>query len=384
VPEHPEGLALISAARRLAPLAAAHAARGEADRCLRPPVVEALRSAGFSRYFVPARWGGSQGSFTAYAAAVAEVARADPSAGWCASLAAATGRLAAFLPEPGQHAAWSQGPDALIVGALLPAGQAERARGGWVLRGRWPFVSSLSCSDLALVSCGVPRSGAGAEIRMFLLRRGAYEVHATWDSVGMCATGTDTLVLAEPAFVPDEHTVTRDALLAGRADDAVPACHAVPLRSASGLTFTSPILGAAEGALAAGAEAAARACGPAAEDGFPDSCWALESALERGGDDVAAARHLLLRAARDADEGVVRSPAGAVRAQRNQVAAAELLVRSVNRLLRAAGAQDRRDDAALQRFCRDANCALNHPSLQWGPVAEAYAASVGPVHGSGG
>ncbi|MGH1556134.1 hypothetical protein ACRAWF_43230 [Streptomyces sp. L7] len=112
-------------AREVGEVAATHAAKAELDRRLGPEVTESIRAAGFARHFVPVRWGGSEGTFGVFARTVAEVAAGDASAAWCASIAATLGRIAAFLPEEGQRAVWGDGPDAFVVGALMPGGNAR-------------------------------------------------------------------------------------------------------------------------------------------------------------------------------------------------------------------------------------------------------------------
>ena len=352
-------------------LAAAHARQAEQERRLSPKVFEAIRSAGFARHFVPAAWGGTEGGFEDCLCAVAEVARHDPSAGWCAAIAATLGRMTGFLPEEGRRAVWAEGPEVLVVGALVPGGQALAEPGGWRLSGSWPYVSGVHSSDCALLACRVPAPGTAApEVRFLLAPRAAYRVEETWQTVGMRGTGSHTLVLDEPLFVPESHSFVHTDLLAGRPCGDEPAPLTVPLRNVSGLTFAGPVLGAVRGALDAWSLAArARR---RSTDG--------ELALARSAAETDAAALLLSRAARDADSGGGEDEETGARAQRDQAAATDLLLGAVNRLVRHGGTNAQHDSEDLQRFWRDANTGAAHAVLQWEPAARRFAAAVlGPA-----
>lgn len=369
--DHP----LVVAARGLAPLAADRAADSERGRRLSKELVEEIRAAGFARHFVPARWGGDEGGFGPFVAAVAEAAVGDPSAAWCASIAATLARMAAYLPEAGRRAVWSQGPDTLVAGALMPAGTAVARPGGWLLEGSWPYLSGIHGADFALLCSPVPMPDGERQVRFLLVPRDAYSVEETWFTMGMRGTGSDTVVL-EPCFVPVEHTFRRDELVAGRPGAA--ACYAAPLRGVSGLSFAAPMLGGAEAMLRAWSAAAARkrSVPRDADRMAQDSGVAADLDLARGSAETDAARLLVLRAAAVADAGQAVSPPLAARAQRDCAAAADLLTAAVNRLLRSAGTGAQSESSALQRYWRDTNAAAGHAVLQWEPAARGFAAAV--------
>ncbi|WP_406346640.1 hydrolase [Streptomyces sp. NBC_00648] len=355
----------------VAPLAAEHARDGDRDRRLHPKVHEALRGAGFARHFVAARWGGDEGGFLPCLEAVAQVAQEDPSAGWCASVTATLSRMAGFLPEEGQRTVWADGPDALVVGALVPGGSAAAAPGGWLLHGRWPYVSGVHASDFALLAAQVPVPGGDPEVRFLLVPRSAYDIERTWDTVGMRGTGSDTVVLDE-VFVPREHSFLRDELASGRAQGTAPKSLCVPLQNVSALTFAGPVLGAVRGAGEAWSRAVVRK--RAARPG-PVGSSAVELDLARSAAFTDAAELLLARAASDADRGLLADAWAGARAQRDQVAAVDLLLDAVNRLQRTGGTGAQSVHGELQRFWRDANAGAGHAVLQWEPAARRFAAA---------
>src|SRR5207253_1221597 len=74
------------ALERAVAAAGSRASTADLDRCLDPEVVDALTRAGFSRHFVPRRWGGDEETFGALLTRAAAVGEACASAAWCAAL----------------------------------------------------------------------------------------------------------------------------------------------------------------------------------------------------------------------------------------------------------------------------------------------------------
>ncbi|MFE0733509.1 hydrolase [Streptomyces sp. NPDC058855] len=365
---HPSRIAsttVVAAADDVAKVAAEHARAAEHDRRLAPDVVRCLLDAGFARHFVPRRHGGDAGTFEEIVRAVATVGEGCTSAAWAASLTASLGRMAAYLPEAGQRRVWADGPDTLIVGALMPFGRARRQEGGWRIDGGWPYVSAVDYADWALV-CAMttePRPVA----RFFAVPRGEFRTEDTWSSVGMRGTGSNTLSV-DGVFVPDELTFTRETVATGFAGEDEAPCHRVPLKAVNGLCFAAPVLGAARAALAAWRETTAPR--HTSESGGLDEAAAL--VLGRASAEADTAALLLGATARTADGGRV-SALDVARSSRDCALAAELATAAVDRLFASAGTRAHQDSAPLQRHWRDAHTAAGHVVLGFAPAAEAYA-----------
>lgn len=347
-------------AQELASVAARHADRADAERLLPRPVAEGIRDAGFARHFVPARWGGRDGSAVELLEAVSALAQGCTSAGWCASVIAAAGRMGAYLPEEAQQELWAKGADSTVVGALIPRGSATAVRGGWRVTGEWSFTSAVDFSDWALVCALAPEDGKQVPW-FFALPRQDYRVADTWTSLGMRGTGSNTL-LADNVFVPAQRGFLREDMLVGRSVGSDARCHTAPLRLLSGLVFGAPALGAARAALRAWEDSAR---GAAEEETGP------LSALARATIAVDSAQLLLERAARVADAPqataleLVRSPADCAYA-------VEQLVDVVESLLRASGSAGQLAGHPVQRVWRDVHSLASHVALRFDPAARAY------------
>ena len=338
---------------KAAELAGRHAAAAEVDRRLLPEVAHALVAAGFPGHFVPAAHGGVDGGAAALLDMAETVGRSCTSAAWCGALTAGAARMGVYLPERGQAELWADGPDAVVAGALIPVGRAEPARGGWLLSGAWPVTSAVDHADWALV--------AAEPGPLFLaVPRPVWRVLASWDAAGMRGTGSNTLVLPEPVFVPAHRAFDRAEMLRGNAVGSTSPCHVAPLRAISGILFAAPALGAARGALSAWAGGAADA---------PDDRRVLAEATTT----VDAAALLLRDVAVRCDRGEL-PPDATLRNAHHCAVAVGLLVDVAERLVRTAGFRAQQAVHPLQRFWRDLHTLAAHVALRAHPAADAYGA----------
>ncbi|MEU6392953.1 acyl-CoA dehydrogenase family protein [Streptomyces sp. NPDC046939] len=353
-----------------------HAAREDQDlleegRRLTDRVADALVADGFARHFVPERWDGCAGTFTALLDAVSSVAETCASTAWCAALYAAHGRLASYLPEEGQRALWGRTPDVCVAASVVPPqGRAERVDGGWRLTGEWTMASGVDQADWVLLASLAegPAGAAGParENRVFAVPRPDVKVRDTWHPIGMRGTGSNT-VEAE-VFVPEHLSFTVSDL--ARAQPHAARCHTVPFPLVAGLIFAAPVLGAAEGILRHWWN---QQClrtrpdgGTAAQQPFQQRVLARASAH------IQSARLLLERAAQRADTAPI-TPLLVAENQRDVAAAVELCGTAADEMLHAAGARALDDTNPLQRAWRDITAARAHGTLDPEKAAAAYA-----------
>ncbi|MFG2231679.1 hydrolase [Streptomyces sp. NPDC048723] len=359
-------------------VAARHAVSAEREWRLAAETVDAVVAAGFARHFVPVACGGNAGSFTALSQAIAELGEACPATAWCASVTAHLARMAAYLPSEGFHEIWQNGPDAVIVGSLIPAGRAEQAPGGWRLTGRWSYVSAVDHSDWALL-CGTVPGEEGPQARMFAVPRSDYTSVDSWSDIGMRATGSHSLV-AEDVFVPERRVMDRNILLDGASAGSPASCHAVPLRAVNALSFATPALGAARGVLQLWQDGVAAKL-LKAQRGPSVSRAAYETVLARAAGEIDSAQLLLERAAGIADRASALTPLLEARNLRDCAFAMDLLVTAADRLFRSAGTGAHSVDAPMQRYWRDIHSMSSHVVLQFDAAAGAYAGAVWDTRG---
>ncbi|WP_329580384.1 acyl-CoA dehydrogenase family protein [Kitasatospora sp. NBC_01250] len=350
------------------------ALQADRDRQLASKAVEALTDAGFSRHFVPRRFGGSAGTFSDFVAATTEVSQGCAAAGWCASLFASHARLAAYLPAEGQQAVWREGPDARISAGFVPNGEARSVSGGWRLSGSWNFISGVDFAHWVLLTAWEPGI-AEKRLRFFAVPRRDCAVEDTWFTVGLRGTGSRTVIL-DDVFVPVARTFSQAVLLAGTAPETEPVgCHGVPLRLVNGLTMLTPAFGSALGALSAWTGWIGRKTevlmGRTVQAAEKPS---VQSVLARASFAIDAAGLLLGRIAAQADAGA--GPQTVPRNHRDFALIAETLTEAVDRLQHGSGARGQLEGSAVERAWRDVHAAASHAALEFDSNVGVYARSV--------
>ncbi|MFD4716636.1 hydrolase [Streptomyces sp. NPDC058430] len=348
---------LVAAVDGVRLLAARHAADADTGRSLSREVTDAIREAGFARHFVAARFGGTEGSFADLTRAVMSVGEGCAASAWCASLAAYSARFASHLPEQGHQELWGAGPDTVVATGLMPAGRARQADGGWRVTGEWAYVSAVDFADWVMVCAAVAGGEGPPQLRFFTLPRGTYTVRETWDSIGMRATGSHTVVV-DDVFVPAHLTFDRTDMLTGRNGASRVSAHNVPFQAVGGLTFIAPVVGAATGALAA--------CTGSIQGRRRNQT--AELTVVRASGRIDAARHLVAENAQVLDQRLF-TPEHMARNERNATFAAEILREAVALLVGAAGTGGLGEGHTLQRFWRDITSATSHVALQYDTAA---------------
>jgi indole-3-acetate monooxygenase len=151
--------------------------------------------------------GGLGASRVAFFEATEAIARADGSAGWCASLCNII-NLTAFmgLPPEGREEVFGHGPVACWA-ALAPNAQATPEAGGYRVSCPGAFGSGSSLASWVLVATNAGDPGAG-EYRAFLVPKAEVEIkEGSWDVMGLRATASLDYAITD-RLVPTRRTWT--------------------------------------------------------------------------------------------------------------------------------------------------------------------------------
>lgn len=220
-----------------------------------PETISEIIQSGLVRSLVPERWGGHELSWKTLAATSKEVAKADPSAGWCYALLLLHSWMAAFFPDQAQADIWLDNPNACIASSLNPSPdmQISKVEGGYRLSGKWGFSSGITHSDWVLIIVPVPQFDGGQEkkVHYFLVPKSDMKVHDTWHVIGLRGTGSNVIELTD-VFVPEHRTMELDpwntlGITPGMQVNTVP-LYRIQLSAIMPATLVSVILGATIGA----------------------------------------------------------------------------------------------------------------------------------------
>lgn len=169
-------------------------------------VIAEFKKAGLYRASTPRRFGGEPLPPAEFLRLIERISEVDASAGWVASFGSSLVYLAA-LPLDTQAELYADGPDVTFAAGLFPVQPAERADGGYRVRGRWKFASGCKGADIIGVGIKAGEDEAGRPLTA-LLRPGQLEIAENWDVVGLRGTGSHDLVVHD-TVVPEEWTFVR-------------------------------------------------------------------------------------------------------------------------------------------------------------------------------
>ena len=205
------GEAIVEAVGALTPQIRAACAEIEANRCLPQAIVNAMKRAGAFRMTMPREWGGPELDPLSQIRVIETLSYADGSVGWCAMINSDGGYFSAYL-NPTVARAMYRDLDAPTGGSLLFTGRAEAVDGGYLVNGRWPFVSGCKHCDWLIFSCnviehGAPRTTSNGlpERRFCFVPAGETEILDTWYTTGLRGSGSHDVALNN-IFVPAERT----------------------------------------------------------------------------------------------------------------------------------------------------------------------------------
>jgi 3-hydroxy-9,10-secoandrosta-1,3,5(10)-triene-9,17-dione monooxygenase len=363
---------LMARAEALVPQLRERAARAEELRQMPDETIADLHSAGLFRMLQPARVGGSELPFRALFELTAVIGQGCGSTSWVlANLAAHHWLLGMWHPEA-QEEIWSESADSLISSALIfPRGRASRVPGGYRLSGRWSFSSGIDASSWNMVGAIVSDEETGqSEARMFLLPKSDYTIIDTWQVIGLGATGSKDVEVAD-VFVPAYRTLSTERIRGGpnRGSELNPgSLYRLPAVSLFGFAIAGVSLGIARGAIWHFAETTRNRLSAYTGRNIAD-LNNIQIHLAEAAALADAAEALALRDCDEAthitDAGIVPSIEQRGRYKRDGAFAATLCTRAVDVLFSATGGGAIYARNPIQRAFRDVHAANAHYNLNW-------------------
>jgi alkylation response protein AidB-like acyl-CoA dehydrogenase len=372
---------LRNAARELAPLLRQRARRTEEERRVSDEVTAMFHQAGFFRLMQPARYGGYEYGFTAFLDVISELGRGCTSSSWSCSLGAIHQWLVATFPQQAQDDMWLKTPEAIAAGSYAPATMAEAVDGGYRIKGKWKFASNVDNSSWAILGVQFPPADKGLPpaAGFLLVPRTEWTVEDDWFMAGQAGTGSKTVVIEEPVFVPAH----RRLLFSEASSNAPPGSqvntnplYRIPFLSAVPVCLVAPLLGTAQGAV----DAFIELCGTRTTRGAVagggnqlSQFFPVQSRLAEAAASVDAARLLIDRDTTEVEQMAMRGETITVdkriRNRRDHAFAARLSQQAVEAVFASVGGAGLALDQPIQRMWRDANAIARHISLNWDAVS---------------
>ena len=361
-----DGAKLLEAARGLRAEILAVRDNIESERRLPDGLVEKLRGAQLFELWLPQKFGGPALHPLDFLPVVEELARADGSVGWCATVSAVFSLLAGGLQE--EVAREIFGDRAVVAGTINPTGKAVAADGGFRVTGRWGYGSGISHSRWVLGNCvvhdddGPRRQPNGApEMRFMFFPKEQVEVIDTWRVGGLRGTGSHDFAV-ENLFVPAQRSMPAFATV-GVQDGSL---YRVPIISLFCVSLAAVTLGLARAAVDAFVELAGAKI-PAGGQALLRDKPSAQIDVARAEAMLRAARAGLVEAIETQWEEVSagQPPSLAARAgvRLATTFVGEACIRAIELVYSAAGGSAILESGRLDRCFRDARVAIQHIGL---------------------
>jgi alkylation response protein AidB-like acyl-CoA dehydrogenase len=187
----------------------------ESGRRLPEPLVVRLHEARLLRMLLPRAVGGDQMAPASYLLAVEEVARHDGSTGWIVFVANSCALIAAYLDPAAARTVFGD-PRSTVAWGPPNGSRATAGAGGYRVSGTWDFASGCRHASWMGAHCPVVEADGSLRrdargrplIRTLLFPAREATVLDTWNTIGLCGTGSESYRV-DDVFVPEAFSAAR-------------------------------------------------------------------------------------------------------------------------------------------------------------------------------
>lgn len=360
---------LLKAAQSLVPAILANLDRIDDERQLPPELAARMARHRLFCLYAPEALGGPElDPLTAFRV-VEAISRADGSAGWCVFNGSAITSAIARLTVDAAKEIFGDPPAILGSGSARPEGTATITEGGYLINGRWNYLSGIDHSTALFLNCrllnhdGSPaRNHDGSPAtRVAVVPVSAGAVLNTWTTLGMRGTASNDCEFTD-VFVPAHHSYRRGD------PSHYPGSLYNPAQTAILISWTlaaGNALGMAGGAMNAFHELATGSGTTDSRTLLRDRAYVQIAYGECEATLDAARTHVLDAVGRLWDAQVAVKPDLMDRAVRARLAITHAIRRSVevvDRLFNVAGTNAIHRSVGLERFFRDLHVSGQHIS----------------------
>jgi len=206
---------LLEAAKKLSPMIKANLDRIDSECQLPADLAKTMNDQGLLGLYVPKVLGGPELDPIAAFHVVEEISSADGSAGWCSFNGTALTSSVSRLSAEAAKELFGDPPNVSASGSARSGGTAKITEGGYVVSGRWNYLSGIDHAKCLFLNCDLVDDNGpvvaedGSQVsRVAVVPRDSGTVHVTWSTMGMRGTASNDASFSE-LFVPESHTYAR-------------------------------------------------------------------------------------------------------------------------------------------------------------------------------
>lgn len=360
---------LLARAEALVPVLAERAAQTEKAARVPQETVDQLVESGLMRIATPVKWGGYGLDYDTAWEVATILGRGCGSTAWCYMVGQAHNWQMGLAPDDAQSEYFTT-PDQ-ISSSAPPGGTVESTGGGWSISGRWSFSSGVDNASWVLLSGFTREHG----LVMLMVPKGDCRIEDDWVVSGLKGTGSKSVVVDEPTFVPGY----RYTPFTGVPHPEARAAHdrpsyGAPFFSLISHTLVAPLVGMAQGMVEAFTERMLTKRTPGGQVQVELLAQQLRMADAAAAVDAgrALARANLAELIAGGDRGDEFTDLDRARFRRDHAFVAKLCVQAANRLFEGCGGSSIYDSNPLQRFHRDIHAGSHQIAVDWDMNAELY------------
>ena len=358
------GADALAKVRELLPDIAAADASSEAERHLSDELVDKIRAAGLFGIVMPENLGGSELGFADLVRVTAEIGSISGSAAWIYGVLAGHSWLINLFPERAQREIMAD-PTTLIGTVFRLGGEVVEHEGGYKLTGgNGRFCSGIDYANWVIIGNAVKKADGSMEPRFFVVPKTDIEVIDDWYTMGMRATGSRSIRIAN-AFIPAYRSCSLADMLAGTTPGAQMhegAIYRMPFADLAPFSIVGAPLGMARGIVRRFAADLGKKLAGAGPLEIAEQSATLARIAEVGAE-IDAALALVISDAEMIDRAkspTAISPLERAQIPRNWAFAVQRARHSANRIFEIAGGSAIYDGNEMQRMFRDLNSAAQH------------------------
>ncbi|MDB5607010.1 MAG: acyl-CoA dehydrogenase [Bradyrhizobium sp.] len=376
----PAFAAIAERAEALLPRLRDRAARTEELRGLPPETERDLLDAGLFRILQPKRVGGFEFDYVALVDCAEVLGRADASVAWNLANLASHHWMLGMFDKRAQDLVWDKDVDALIASSFIfPAGRARKVKGGYRLRGSWPFSSGVASCEWNMLASVVSSDDEadGIEYRLFLVHKDDYRILDTWNATGLRGTGSNDVEVRD-AFVAEAFTVAVNDLAGGPTPGSPVnpnALYALPVFSLFPYVLSGVALGNAQACLDDYIDLARHRVSTYNRTKLGDM-QSTQIKIAEASAKIDAARRIMrsncIEAMADARRGDIPDMTAKTRFRRDGAYSVNLCTEAVSLLFSASGARGLFTSGVLQRQFRDAHAINSHLAFNFDAAGTNY------------
>jgi 3-hydroxy-9,10-secoandrosta-1,3,5(10)-triene-9,17-dione monooxygenase len=172
--------------------------------------IEELKRINAFNAIVPKAYGGLEVEFPIVPQIFRTLGRGCVSTAWCMGFLIYHNFQFSFYNKKAQDEAFGGRGYTMAAGLIVPAGEAKRVEGGFVLNGRWNYATGILHCDYVAVPAPVVGDGE-PEFYRFYVPVEDVEILDTWHVAAMKATGSRDITLTD-VFVPEHRGIPVESL----------------------------------------------------------------------------------------------------------------------------------------------------------------------------